>query len=105
NQTANFSESSYPRSTLRKQFTMNIYTISLKAFLIALFLASLSQTNSQGQQAQYTPIDVGQTVNGFQDDFTGAARDPNWVFLGPGGDLYEQANGILRITVNEGDPN
>lgn len=51
------------------------------------------------------PVDFGQTVNGFQDDFTGAARDPNWVAVGPGGDLYEQANGVLKVTASMGDPN
>lgn len=51
------------------------------------------------------PAELGQTVNGFQDDFTGASRDPNWQAFGPGGDLYEQADGLLRVTVRASDPN
>jgi hypothetical protein len=51
------------------------------------------------------PVELGQTVNGFQDDFTGATRDPNWVPVGPGGDLYTQTNGVLQVAVNAGDPN
>src|SRR5207249_4745195 len=39
------------------------------------------------------------------DDFTGATRDPFWVPRGPGGDLYKQEDGLLRVTVRTGDPN
>src|SRR5262245_12928212 len=55
--------------------------------------------------AQFTPVDVGQTVSGFQDDFSGAARDANWIVVGAGGDYYEQANGVLKVTVIDSDPN
>ncbi len=51
------------------------------------------------------PTELGQKVKGFQDDFTGAARDPNWVPRGPGGDLYKQGDGLLRVTVKASDPN
>ncbi|MCI0538315.1 MAG: immunoglobulin domain-containing protein, partial [Verrucomicrobiales bacterium] len=51
------------------------------------------------------PLDFGQTVNGFQDDFTGAVRDPNWVANGPAGDLYAQAGGVLTVTATVSDPN
>jgi hypothetical protein len=51
------------------------------------------------------PADFGQTVNGFQDDFNAAVRDPNWIATGPGGDLYEQAGGVLKVTATTGDPN
>ena len=51
------------------------------------------------------PADFGQTVNGFQDDFTGATRDPNWQAFGPGGDRYEQMDGILYVSPSVGDPN
>src|SRR2546425_6664608 len=39
------------------------------------------------------------------DDFIGATRDPNWQAFGPGGDRYEQANGILYVSPSIGDPN
>lgn len=77
---------------------------SLKTLVLALFMVGSSQTNIQAQ-GQFTPVDVGQTVNGFQDDFAGAARDPNWVAVGPAGDLYEQVDGLLRVTAASGDPN
>jgi hypothetical protein len=75
----------------------------LKAAFVVLFAATLSQI--QAQPPQFTPIDFGQSVNGFQDDFASAERDPNWVPVGAGGDLYEQADGVLHITVTDGDPN
>jgi len=51
------------------------------------------------------PYENGQIVNGFQDSFNGPARDPRWVPFGTGGDLYQQANGVLHVTVRSGDPN
>ena len=51
------------------------------------------------------PAELGQTVNGFQDDFTGFVRDPNWIAVGPGGDNYQQLNGVLHVTTMSGDPN
>jgi hypothetical protein len=51
------------------------------------------------------PADFGQTVNGFQDDFSGAVRDPNWIPAGPAGDIYEQAKGVLKVKDATGDPN
>ena len=51
------------------------------------------------------PAELGQTLNGFQDDFKGATRDPNWVAVGPGGDHYVQQDGVLKVFVSDGDPN
>jgi len=51
------------------------------------------------------PTELGQTITGFQDDFTGPTRDPNWKVRGPGGDYYQQANGLLRVSTRSGDPN
>src|SRR5262245_1749008 len=84
---------------------MHTNITSLKVRLIAFLMVGLSQTNLQAQQPQFTPFDVGQTVNGFQHDFTGEARDPNWVSVGVGDDLYTQANGVLVIPSLFGDPN
>ena len=55
--------------------------------------------------ASGSPAELGTTVNGFQDDFTGATRDPDWKAFGPGGDRYEQKNGILYVSSAVGDPN
>ncbi|MBL9126415.1 MAG: hypothetical protein JNL97_02150, partial [Verrucomicrobiales bacterium] len=51
------------------------------------------------------PAELGQTVNGFQDDFTGATRNPDWKVRGPGGDYYAQGDGVLRVSARAGDPN
>ena len=51
------------------------------------------------------PAELGQTVNGFQDDFTGATRNPGWVAVGPGGDHYLQQDGVLKVFPSAGDPN
>jgi len=51
------------------------------------------------------PAEYGRTVNGFQDDFTEATRDPNWKAIGPGGDHYVQEDGVLKVYVATNDPN
>jgi hypothetical protein len=51
------------------------------------------------------PAELGTTVNGFQDDFTSATRDPNWVAVGPSGDTYLQGDGVLKAFASTGDPN
>jgi hypothetical protein len=47
----------------------------------------------------------GLVVNGFQDQFDAAQRNPGWVVRGSGGDRYVQGGGVLSVTVNQGDPN
>jgi hypothetical protein len=49
--------------------------------------------------ALQVPADFGQSVNAFQDDFTGATRDPNWLPVPAEQDQYEQTDGLLRVTV------
>ena len=49
--------------------------------------------------------DFGDTVAGYQDDFSGATMNTNWVVLGPGGDNYLQENGLLKVFARHGDPN
>ena len=49
--------------------------------------------------------DLGDTVNGFQDNFSGATRNTNWVALGAGGDGYLQQGGLLKVFASHGDPN
>jgi hypothetical protein len=51
------------------------------------------------------PLDYGQTVNGFQDDFAGAVRDINWLAVPAENDLYVQADGVLKVPTIGGDPN
>ncbi len=51
----------------------------------------------------FLPSDAGTTVNGFQDDFTSAALDVNWVVSGAG--VFSVSNGILHVATASGDPN
>ena len=50
------------------------------------------------------PIEIGQTVNGFQDDFRDASLNPNWISVGAS-DIYEVAGGLLKVHSATGDPN
>lgn len=71
-----------------------------------LFLVYWGFCPNQGiVQAQYAPLDFGQVVHGFQDDFNCPTRDPNWVSTPPDQDCYAQAQGVLKATVKNGDPN
>jgi hypothetical protein len=56
-------------------------------------------------QASKPIAEYGDTVTGYQDSFTGATRNTNWVAVGPGGDNYVQGNGLLKVFANHGDPN
>ena len=56
------------------------------------------------------PYQLGQTVNGFQDDFSGPVRNPDWLAVsgstvGLGSDHYQQLNGVLYVTTLTNDPN
>ncbi|MCL5098415.1 MAG: immunoglobulin domain-containing protein [Candidatus Omnitrophica bacterium] len=51
----------------------------------------------------HLPLEVGQTVKGFQDDFEAATRDPLWVATGV--DAFVQDGGVLRVTGMPDDPN
>jgi len=47
------------------------------------------------QTSPLVPSDFGVATNGFQDDFSSATRDTNWIAAVPGGDPFTQANGVL----------
>src|SRR5579862_7867860 len=49
------------------------------------------------------PSDVGTTVNGFQDDFDGAALNPNWIVAGQ--NVFSVGGGVLHVASATGDPN
>ena len=72
---------------------------------IAFYDVPSASTPLPPPPASGNPTEFGQTVNGFQDDFTAATRDPNWLPIGPGGDLYKQEGGVLKVSVTAGDPN
>ena len=49
--------------------------------------------------------EYGDTVAGYQDNFSGATMNTNWLVLGPGGNNYLQTNGVLKVFASHGDPN
>jgi hypothetical protein len=51
------------------------------------------------------PLDFGQLVNGYQDDFLGTSLNPNWVARGPSTNIYTVRTGFLSVTNATGDPN
>ncbi|MBI2950169.1 MAG: hypothetical protein HYY23_21245, partial [Verrucomicrobia bacterium] len=51
------------------------------------------------------PSDFGLVVNGYQDDFTASALNPNWKARGPSPNIYSLTNGALRVVSAAGDPN
>ena len=70
-------------------------------------LAALDFTTAQGQvpQVLLTPTEVGQTVEGFQDDFEGTALGSAWLAVGLDTGVYSVAGGVLRVASARGDPN
>jgi hypothetical protein len=52
------------------------------------------------------PSENGTTVNGYQDDFTGATLNTNWVAVGGGASgHFIQTGGLLKAFASHGDPN
>ena len=51
----------------------------------------------------FLPTEVGTTVNGFQDDFTGTTLGPNWVVSGA--NVFSVTGGLLHVLTATGDPN
>jgi hypothetical protein len=75
------------------------------AVLSALYCAVILGGAIVAPVAAEQPAEQGQTLNGFQDDFTGPSRDPNWVVVGPGGDHYLQSGAVLKVFASGGDAN
>ena len=55
-------------------------------------------------QDRHVPLDFGEKVHGFQDDFSGLVRDPSWVAVPADRDCYQQANGVLHVTATDTNP-
>ena len=51
----------------------------------------------------FLPAEVGTTVNGYQDDFNGAAVGPNWAVRGV--NVFSVSGGVLHVASATGDPN
>ncbi|HVV73586.1 MAG TPA: hypothetical protein VHI52_19085, partial [Verrucomicrobiae bacterium] len=73
-----------------------------RLFFQVLFLVLLLSFSAKSM-AQSLPVEVGTTVNGFQDDFNGSGLDPNWVVSGAA--IYSVSNGALHVESASGDPN
>src|SRR5437773_11529440 len=71
---------------------------------LALLAASILQLGLTDAQAQaLAPVDVGTTVNGYQDDFEGTSLAAGWQVLGA--NVYTVSGGVLHVTTPSGDPN
>jgi len=70
--------------------------------LLALFVA-VATLGSNALAQPFFPSDAGATVNGFQDDFQGAALNTNWVVAGS--DVFTVSGGLLHVAPAGGDPN
>jgi hypothetical protein len=78
--------------------------LNLKSFVVlAALLGAGAGPFSVRVEAQFLPLDVGTTVNGFQDDFDGAALDANWVVRGA--NVFSVSGGLLHVSSTTGDPN
>ncbi|HEY5913330.1 MAG TPA: lamin tail domain-containing protein [Verrucomicrobiae bacterium] len=75
----------------------------LLAAKAALLLGMISRLVCTVPAQQFVPADVGTTVQGYQDDFDAATRDPNWVVSGV--DVFYQSGGSLYVNSATGDPN
>lgn len=80
---------------------VTIRQLHMKACVFALFCVTcLTIPLNLNAQA---PLDVGTTVNGFQDDFDLPSLNPHWVVRGL--NVYSVMNGVLRVTSAASDPN
>ena len=70
-------------------------------------LAALYFTQVQAQVPVLllTPNEVGQTVEGFQDDFEGSGLKPSWLSVGSDRGVYAVRNGVLEVRSAQGDFN
>lgn len=71
--------------------------------LKGLILGTIGLVGSAISAQPFLPLDVGTTVNGFQDDFEGSAVSTNWVVSGA--DVYSVGGSALHVVSATGDPN
>jgi hypothetical protein len=74
----------------------NAWPAALSAGLLSLFSGNL-------HAQPFVPLEVGTTVNGFQDDFHGASPGPDWTVRGAS--AFSVSGGMLHVTSASGDPN
>lgn len=65
------------------------------------FVLALPTAGVRGQP--FVPIEVGTTVNGFQDDFNGTVLGPGWAVAGQS--VFSVNGGLLHVSTASGDPN
>jgi hypothetical protein len=51
------------------------------------------------------PSDFSTSATGFEDDFNGAKRDPRWISVGEGPDVFQPSFGVLRVQPATGKNN
>src|SRR5204863_2746507 len=83
------------------------YTISVSN-ITDLSLNTLVSTQLAIGLTIEVPFDIGTTIRGFQDDFSGGSRNTDWVPVPSANDIYTQTGGVLRVVASAaapGDPN
>jgi regulation of enolase protein 1 (concanavalin A-like superfamily) len=78
------------------------FRLAWPAFLCAGLLTGFSLAPTARSQT-LVPADVGTTVNGYQDDFDGAALASGWLMVGA--NVYSVSGGSLHVSTPAGDPN
>ncbi|HVK58272.1 MAG TPA: immunoglobulin domain-containing protein, partial [Candidatus Kapabacteria bacterium] len=67
---------------------------------LIIFVATAVPLQSLGQ---FVPVEIGTSVNGFQDDFEGSTLAPGWIVSGQ--EAFSVGGGFLQVTTVGGDPN
>ena len=71
--------------------------------MMAIAVSNSGWVGSGTLLAQQVPVEVGQAVRGFQDDFLGTTLQGVWKVAGE--NVYSVGDGRLRVTSAGGDPN
>ncbi|MBN8245942.1 MAG: lamin tail domain-containing protein [Verrucomicrobia bacterium] len=79
------------------------FLVSLSLAAFALLFPGSGSALLGILHAQHVPVEVGQTVRGFQEDFGGTTLSGVWKVAGE--EVYSVGDGRLRVTSAGGDPN
>ena len=80
------------------------YTLTVHRILDRVGHETAPNTSCRVDFSPLLPLDCGQIVCGFQDDFSSPIRDPHWVAVPAQRDCYTQADGVLKVTTMDTNP-
>ncbi|MCL5097645.1 MAG: hypothetical protein M1608_08975 [Candidatus Omnitrophica bacterium] len=81
------------------------YTLTAHGILDRVGNEILPNSSSRIDLTVELPAELGQTVNGFQDDFDSETIDAHWKAVPASPLSYAQTNGALCVSVKDNDPN